>query len=100
MTATVETNVDEATKALEDAKKRDLELLAQYQDEALKTQMSSMDRELAELADKYKERLDLARKYGEDTKQIEEAYQIELTEILNRYQKEQEDAEKDAIEAR
>lgn len=73
MTATVETNTDEATKALEDAKKRDLELLAQYQDEALMTQMSAMDRELAELADKYKERLDLARKYGKDETQIREA---------------------------
>lgn len=100
MTATVETNTDEATKALEDAKKRDLELLAQYQDEALMTQMSAMDRELAELADKYKERLDLARKYGEDETQIREAWKIEQQEILDRYEQEALDKEKEAVERR
>lgn len=73
MTATVETKTDETTKALEDAKQRDLELLAQYQDEALMAQMNAMDRELVELADKYKERLDLARKYGKDETKIREA---------------------------
>jgi hypothetical protein len=100
MTATVETNVDEATRALEDAKKRDLELLAQYQDEALKTQMSSMDRELAELADKYKERLELAKKYGQDETQIREAWKIEQQKIIDQYEQEALDREKAAAEER
>lgn len=62
--------------------------------------MSAMDRELAELADKYKERLDLARKYGQDETQIREAWKIEEQNILDRYKQEALDREKEAAEER
>lgn len=91
---------EKTTDDVKDNAKEELATLEGYYNEALKTQMSSMDRELAELADKYKERLELAKKYGQDETLIREAWKIEQQNIIDKYEQEALDREKAAAEER
>ena len=91
---------EKTTTDVKDNSKEELTTLEGFYNEALKVQMSAMDRELAELADKYKERLELAKKYGQDETQIREAWKIEQQKIFDQYEQEALDKEKAAAEER
>jgi hypothetical protein len=64
-----------------EARKKDLEELQKAREEALLGVMESQDRELLIVENKYKKIFDLAKKYGQDTKDFEEAKAKEIQEI-------------------
>jgi hypothetical protein len=72
-----------------EARKKELEDLQKAREEALLGVMDAQDREILLVESKYKKIIDLAKKYGQDTKAFEDAREKELTDIRQKYQDKQ-----------
>ena len=72
-----------------EARKKELEDLQKAREEALLGVMDAQDREILLVESKYKKIIDLAKKYGQDTKDFEDAREKELGDIRQKYQDKQ-----------
>jgi hypothetical protein len=72
-----------------EARKKELEDLQKAREEALLGVMDAQDREILLVESKYKKIIDLAKKYGQDTKDFEDARDKEIGEIRQKYQDKQ-----------
>lgn len=77
--------VTEGAKEAADARKQDLEQLAEYYKEARRLFMDARTRELEEIREKYDEQIALAKKYKKDTTLLEQARQREIDEVIKKY---------------
>ena len=88
---------DEWKKWLEQREK-DLETLKQANEAAMEVFMDDRTKELQAVAKKYDELIALAKKYGEDSTLLELARQREIQEIIDKYNQQALDKEKERIE--
>jgi len=72
-----------------EARKKELEELQKAREEALLGVMDAQDREVLLVESKYNKIIELAKKYGQDTKAFEEARDKEIGEIRLKYQEKQ-----------
>ena len=72
-----------------EARKKELEELQKAREEALLGVMDAQDREVLLVESKYNKIIQLAKKYGQDTKAFEEARDKEIGEIRQKYQDKQ-----------
>ena len=72
-----------------EARKKELEELQKAREEALLGVMDAQDREVLLVESKYNKIIELAKKYGQDTKAFEEARDKEIGEIRQKYQEKQ-----------
>lgn len=72
-----------------EARKKELEELQKAREEALLGVMDAQDREVLLVESKYNKIIQLAKKYGQDTKAFEEARDKEIGEIRLKYQEKQ-----------
>ena len=88
---------DEWKKWLEQREK-DLETLREANKAAMEVFMDDRTKELQAVAKKYDELIALAKKYGEDSTLLELARQREIQEIIDKYNQQALDKEKERIE--
>lgn len=95
-------DADKKVKAEKQAeqRKKDLEDLKEFQRQADLTLMEAKDREIAEINDKYNEQINLAKKYKQDTTDIEAARQKEIGLINEKYDKEALEKKSQNLDAR
>ena len=73
-----------AEKEILEEQKEELKKVEEIKNRAELSQLSSKDRELKILEDKYKEEKALLEKYGKDTTQLTEEYEAQRQEIINK----------------
>jgi len=88
--AITQNNKDQDQKRDKDqqARNKDLEELKEFQRQADLTLMEAKDREIAEVQDKYKKQIDLAKKYRQDITDLVAAQAKEILEINKKYDEE------------
>lgn len=91
---------EKTTTDVKDNSKDELATLEGYYREAEKVLMENKDREIAEIEDKYAERIKLAEKHYGEAQRLIEAREKEIAEIVRRYQEEEYNDRKDAAEKR
>lgn len=91
-------------KATADARKKALEEIEKNRQDALQTVMKDEQKEIAIVQSKYKKLIDLAKEYGQSTKELEAAQAKEIADIKKKYvektNKENLDKELAALELR
>lgn len=87
----------DTTKA-EDKRKADLEAIKKNSEAALLAVMESQAREVATVNKKYEDEIELAKKYGKSTVELENAREKEVKDIRAKYAKEAADKAKEAAE--
>lgn len=78
-----------------DQRKQDLEAIKKNSEAALLAVMEAQAKEVATVNKKYQEEIDLAKKYGKSTVELEAARRKELADIKAKYDKEAEDKRKE-----
>jgi hypothetical protein len=87
--------IEEANKDQEDANQKEIDTYLKFLDDKAKlendfinSELSPEQQEINAVVEKYATMLELARKYGEDTKILEDAQNTELTDIKQQYAEE------------
>ena len=85
---------------INEQRKNDLEAIKKNSEAALLAVMKDQDREIATVTKKYQTEIDLAKKYGKSTVELEAAREKELQDVRDKYAKEAEAKRKEAEDKR
>jgi len=83
---------------INEQRKNDLEAIKKNSEAALLAVMKDQDREIATITKKYQTEIDLAKKYGKSTVELEAAREKELQDVRDKYAKEAEAKRKEAAD--